>query len=56
MIATFFRVAVRVPIEMKLVIDFFFFQVFDVFFFQRLMYESLNHYFYVTDLPEQNRM
>lgn len=33
MIATFFRVAVRVPIEMKLVIDFFFFQVFNVFFF-----------------------
>lgn len=55
MIATFFRVAVRVPIEMKLVIDFFF-QVFNVFFFQRLMYESLNHYFYVTDLPGQNRM
>lgn len=32
MIATFFRVAVRVPIEMKLVIDFFFFR-FLMFFF-----------------------
>lgn len=33
MIATFFGVAVGAPIEMKLVINFFFFQVFNVFFF-----------------------